>query len=209
MIPRYQTILSFPFCWWPQWSWAWRCGSCASAPTSGCSRRGLGAHAGSRGGAGRAGYPHGGQRRRWLPAGPGAIPAAACRTRRPRARRAGQAAGPLRRSRCRSPRPRRRKLDAQVFLLPVPNVEVSGSQAGVNPAGQSSPSKDPPPEGPQLAVVNLTGSVCRQPPLGHSRPRRSPCCPSAARCTPTCPASRKVALSGGWPAARPLPATPT
>jgi hypothetical protein len=55
---------------------------------------------------------------------------------------------------------------AQVFLLPVRNVEVSGSQAGVNPAGQSSPSKDPPPEGDELAVVNLSGAFVASHPSG-------------------------------------------
>jgi hypothetical protein len=55
---------------------------------------------------------------------------------------------------------------AQVFLLPVQNVEVSGSQAGVNPAGQSSPSKDPPPAGDELAVVNLSGAFVASHPSG-------------------------------------------
>jgi hypothetical protein len=45
-------------------------------------------------------------------------------------------------------------------------VEAGGSQAGVNAAGQSSPSKDPSPVGDELAVVNLSGAFVAGHPSG-------------------------------------------
>ncbi len=104
--------------------------------------------------------------------------AAARRSRLPRPRRAGQAARPVCRSRCRPPRPRRRKLRAPGLSAARPGERSRSAAAVVKPkSGESSsgefrankPSTAPqeqPQTGPQLAVVNLTGSFAASHPSG-------------------------------------------
>jgi hypothetical protein len=55
---------------------------------------------------------------------------------------------------------------AQVFLLPARNAEGPDVQEKAIPPGQSTPSKDPPPAGDELAVVNLSGAFVASHPSG-------------------------------------------
>jgi hypothetical protein len=55
---------------------------------------------------------------------------------------------------------------AEVFLLPAQDLEGRGSLEKINPAGHSSSSKDAPPVGDELAVVNLSGAFVASHPSG-------------------------------------------
>jgi hypothetical protein len=58
---------------------------------------------------------------------------------------------------------------AQVFLLPALNLEAGSNSAGsggANPSASASQPKDPGQNGPELAVVNLTGAFAANHPSG-------------------------------------------
>ncbi len=82
---------------------------------------------------------------------------------------------------------------AQVFLLAAPAVERPRDPLG--PDKPVTQPKVPSSSGPQLAVVNLTGSLRRNHPSGLQT-ESSQCSPSAPRSTPNLPRVTQGPLSG-------------
>ena len=128
-------------------------------------RSGLGADQRSGGCAGGRGDADGGQRQRRFAADPASLPAAARRSRLPRPRRAGQTAGPVCGSRCHAPGSRRREAQScRSFCCPRRRSEASAPASTAATSG--APPQNQPQTGPQLAVVNLTGSFAANHPSG-------------------------------------------